>query len=99
MIKVIPDLIPPLKCALNTRDPEIIAIALKVIQKLVLSSDISGDVLVPFYRQLLPIFNMYKTKNWNSGDKFEYSQIRQQVTLKKLGTALVLILVFCCIVA
>jgi hypothetical protein len=83
VIKVIPDLIPPLKSALNTRDPEIIAIALKVIQKLVLSSDISGDVLVPFYRQLLPIFNMYKTKNWNSGDKFEYSQ-RKKLNLGDL---------------
>jgi len=83
VIKVIPDLIPPLKTALNTRDPEIIAIALKVIQKLVLSSDIAGDVLVPFYRQLLPIFNMYKTNNQNLGDKFEYSQ-RKKLNLGDL---------------
>ncbi len=79
VIKVIPDLIPPLKTALNTRDPEIIAIALKVIQKLVLSSELAGDVLVPFYRQLLPIFNMYKNKNSNLGDKFEYSQRKKNV--------------------
>lgn len=78
VIKVIPDLIPPLKTALNTRDPEIITIALKVIQKLVLSSDLAGDVLVPFYRQLLPVFNMYKNKNSNLGDKFEYSQRKKQ---------------------
>lgn len=83
VIKVIPDLIPPLKTALNTRDPEIIAIALKVIQKLVLSSDLAGDVLVPFYRQLLPIFNMYKNKNQNLGDKFEYSQ-RKKLNLGDL---------------
>lgn len=74
IIKVIPDLIPPLKTALNTRDDEIIAVTLKVIQKLVLSSDLAGDVLVPFYRQLLPIFNLYKDKNNNTGDKFEYGQ-------------------------
>lgn len=74
IIKVIPDLIPPLKTALNTRDPEIIAVTLKVIQKLVLSSDLAGDVLVPFYRQLLPIFNLYKNKNSNLGDQFEYGQ-------------------------
>lgn len=78
IIKVIPDLIPPLKTALNTRDPEIIAIALKVIQKLVLSSDLAGDVLVPFYRQLLPIFNLYKNKNSNLGDHYEYSQRKKQ---------------------
>lgn len=83
VIKVIPDLIPPLKTALNTRDPEIISITLKVIQKLVLSSDIAGDVLVPFYRQLLPIFNMYKNKNENLGDKFEYSQ-RKKLNLGDL---------------
>lgn len=83
VIKVIPDLIPPLKTALNTRDPEIIAITLKVIQKLVLSSDLAGDVLVPFYRQLLPIFNMYKNHNSNLGDKFEYSQ-RKKLNLGDL---------------
>ncbi len=78
IIKVIPDLIPPLKSALNTRDPEVIAIALKVIQKLVVSSDLAGDVLVPFYRQILPIFNLYKNKNSNLGDKYEYSQRKKE---------------------
>ena len=47
VVKVIPQLIIPLKTALNTRDVDIIAVALKVIQKLVTSSDLAGEALVP----------------------------------------------------
>jgi len=78
VVKVIPQLILPLKAALNTRDPDIIAVALKVIQKLVLSSDLSGEALVPYYRQLLPIFNLYKNHNSNLGDGIEYGQRKKR---------------------
>jgi len=37
------------------------------VQKLVLSADLVGEALVPYYRQLLPIFNLYKNKNKNIG--------------------------------
>lgn len=40
----------PIKKALNTRDSEIICITLKVIKKLVLSGDMIGEALVPYYR-------------------------------------------------
>lgn len=36
---------------------------LKIIQQLVTSSDLIGPGLVPFYRQLLPVFNAYKMRN------------------------------------
>lgn len=36
--------------ALNTRDPEIIAITLKILQSLVTCSDTIGEALVPYYR-------------------------------------------------
>jgi hypothetical protein len=36
--------------ALNTRDHEIIAIVLKVLQKLVQSGEMIGEALVPYYR-------------------------------------------------
>ena len=39
VLPVIPQLIIPIKTALNTRDPEIIAITLKILQALVTSSD------------------------------------------------------------
>ena len=46
IVKIIPQLILPLKTALNTRDVDIIAVTLKVIQKLVKSSDLAGEALV-----------------------------------------------------
>ncbi len=63
-----------LLAALNTRDPEIIAIILKILQKLVQSGEMIGEALVPYYRQILPIFNLFKNCNINTGDKIDYSQ-------------------------
>jgi hypothetical protein len=83
ILPVIPQLIIPIKTALNTRDPDIIQITLKVIQKLVTSGEMIGEALVPYYRQLLPIFNLYKAKNINLGDKIEYNQ-RKKINLGDL---------------
>ena len=74
VLPVIPQLIIPIKTALNTRDAEIIAITLKILQALVTCSDTIGEALVPYYRQILPIMNLFKTKNLNMGDKIDYSQ-------------------------
>jgi hypothetical protein len=60
--------------ALNTRDPEIICITLKVLQSLVTCSDTIGEALVPYYRQILPVMNLFKSSNANLGDKIQYSQ-------------------------
>lgn len=67
-----------IKAALNTRDGEIISITLKVLQKLVQCADTIGEALVPYYRQILPIFNIYKDKNINLGDMIDYSQRKKQ---------------------
>jgi len=74
VLPVIPQLIIPIKTALNTRDAEIIAITLKVLQALVTCSDTIGEALVPYYRQILPVLNLFKTQNTNIGDKIQYSQ-------------------------
>merc|ERR1711977_682006 len=71
VLPVVPQLIIPIKTALNTRDQEIIATALKVLQALVLSGEMIGEALVPYYRQILPIFNIFKNKNLNLGDLIE----------------------------
>ncbi|XP_037954518.1 parkin coregulated gene protein homolog [Teleopsis dalmanni] len=71
---VIPQLILPLKNALSTKNLEVMCTTLKIIQQLVMSSDLVGPALVPFYRQLLPMFNAYKVKNINCGDKIDYGQ-------------------------
>jgi hypothetical protein len=59
---------------LNTRDPEIVAITLKILQALVTCSDTIGEALVPYYRQILPVLNLFKIRNHNLGDKIDYSQ-------------------------
>jgi len=45
-----------------------------VLQKLALKSPKIGENLVPNYRQLLPILNLFKTANKNLGDVIEYGQ-------------------------
>jgi len=74
ILPVIPQLIIPIKTALNTRDHGVMCIALQLLQKLVLSADLVGEALVPYYRQILPIFNLYKSKNKNMGDGIDYGQ-------------------------
>lgn len=44
----------------------------KILQKLVLSAEMIGEALVPYYRQILPIFNIYKNKNINIGDYIDF---------------------------
>jgi hypothetical protein len=83
VIPVIPQLIIPIKTALNTRDPEIMAITLKILQKLVTCANYVGEALVPYYRQILPIFNIYKLHNKNMGDGIDYSQ-RKKLSLGDL---------------
>lgn len=92
ILPVIPQLIIPIKsnlvdnsAALNTRDPEVISIMLKVLQKLVLSGEMIGEALVPYYRQILPIFNIFRNSNVNIGDHIEYSQ-RKRLNLGDLIT-------------
>ena len=74
IIECIPLIILPLKISLNTRDLEIVAIVCKFIQKLLHTHAEAGKHLVPYYRQLLPIFNIMKNCNKNLGDHIEYNQ-------------------------
>merc|ERR1719473_61857 len=47
---------------------------LPVVPQLVLSGEMIGEALVPYYRQILPIFNIFKNKNLNIGDSIDYGQ-------------------------
>ncbi len=58
---------------------------LKKLQKLVQSGEFIGEALVPYYRQILPMFNLFKRKTCkyfpfcrefvvNIGDKIDYGQ-------------------------
>lgn len=78
VLPVIPQLIIPIRRCLNSRDPEIVCRVLNVIQVLVQCDERIGEALVPYYRQLLPIFNLFKAKNMNIGDGIEYSQRKRE---------------------
>jgi len=83
LLPVVPQLIVPIKTALNTRDPELIATILKVVQVLVLSGEMIGEAMVPYYRQILPVCNIFLNQNMNLGDGMEYGQ-RKRMNLGDL---------------
>lgn len=74
ILPVIPQLIIPIKTSLNSRDPETLCTMLRVLQQLVLSGEMIGEALVPYYRQILPVFNIFRGKNKNIGDAIDYGQ-------------------------
>merc|ERR1711862_58682 len=78
ILPVVPQLIIPIKTALNTRDPEVIVTVLKVMQALVLSAEMVGEALVPYYRQILPVFNIFKSNTKSLYDKTDYAQRKRQ---------------------
>jgi len=78
IVPIVPRLIMPLKNALATKDPAILCVTFKKIQKLVECCPDVGVALVPYFRQLLPVFNIFKNKNFNIGDKIEYSQRKRE---------------------
>jgi len=49
-----------------------------VLQHLVVSGDIVGEALVPYYRQILPILNIFKNWNLNIGDGIDYGQQKRE---------------------
>jgi hypothetical protein len=50
---------------------------LRKLQLLVKCSNDIGEALVAYYRQLLPVLNMFKNKRLNLGDQIDYGQQRQ----------------------
>ena len=76
VLPVIPQLIIPIKTALNTRRPQVIVRVLRVLQKMVQAEEFIGQALVPYYRQILPVLNIFVRNNLNQGDSIDYSQRR-----------------------
>jgi len=94
VLPVIPQLIIPLKTALNTRDKNVLCVILSICQQLILATKNTQDpnepsliaqALVPYYRQLLPVCNLYKNDNENLGDKIQYGQQKNE-TIGELVT-------------
>mmetsp|Transcript_4282 Transcript_4282/g.12475 ORF Transcript_4282/g.12475 Transcript_4282/m.12475 type:complete len:306 (-) Transcript_4282:408-1325(-) len=81
VLPVIPQLIIPIKTALNTRMKPVIVKVLKVLQHLVVCDQgengepgLIGQALVPYYRQILPVLNIFSRNNSNIGDGIDYGQ-------------------------
>merc|ERR1712050_456332 len=74
ILPVVPQLIIPIKKALNTRDQEVMVTTLKVLQALVLSAEMVGEALVPYYRLILPVFNLFKNSTKSTYDAIDYGQ-------------------------
>jgi len=78
ILPVIPQLIIPIKTALNTRNPSVIVKVLNVLQHLVKCDQqgqhLVGQALVPYYRQILPVLNIFIRQNQNLGDQIDYGR-------------------------
>ena len=60
---LLPVIIPPLRRALNTRNPHVICATLKILQLIATCSKESGRGLLTYYKSLLPVFNLFKIMN------------------------------------
>lgn len=49
--------------AINMKNKLVMCNTLKILQELIRSGDMIGEALVPYYRQILPVLNLYKEKN------------------------------------
>jgi len=78
ILPVLPQLIIPIKKALGTKNQEVICNVLKMLQKLIKSNEMIGEAMVPYYRQILPILNLFSQKHLNLGDKIDYSQRKKE---------------------
>ena len=48
-----------------------------------MSAETIGEALVPYYRQILPVLNIFKNQNKNMGDQIDFAQ-RRKVNLGDL---------------
>ncbi|GMH62730.1 hypothetical protein TrLO_g15161 [Triparma laevis f. longispina] len=77
LLPVIPQLILPISKALSTRDTDIICSVLKILQQMMLQNPSIGPAFVPYFRSILPVFNLYFSNANNLGDHFDFNQRRR----------------------
>ncbi|XP_061584222.1 parkin coregulated gene protein-like [Cololabis saira] len=68
IINIVPQLIPHIKNALNTRNDRVMCNTLQVLQHMVMSAHRVGEALVPYFRQILRWFNLFGPKKDNVAD-------------------------------
>ena len=77
LLPVVPQLILPINNALGTREPDIICSVLKILQQMLLQNPSIGQAFVPYFRSILPVFNLFRSREKNMGDAFDYGQRRR----------------------
>lgn len=75
VIECLHRVIPAVRTALDTHESKYIRDALTILQELTQAPGV-GPLLVPYYRQLLPVLNMFKNKRRNLGDDMDFQQNR-----------------------
>ncbi|KAL7025089.1 hypothetical protein ACKWTF_013333 [Chironomus riparius] len=74
ILPVIPKLIIPIKNALNTKNCDIIMATLRIIHHMCICDPCVAEALVPFYRQLLPTFNLFRDFNSKLSGGIDYDR-------------------------
>jgi hypothetical protein len=80
---VVSKLVIPLKKDLNTRDPRIFCCLMQIIQALAKVDSLISEALVPYYRQILPVFQEFLLANIHFGHRIEFGQ-RKKLNLSDL---------------
>uniref|UniRef100_A0ABI7ZSC5 Parkin coregulated n=1 Tax=Felis catus TaxID=9685 RepID=A0ABI7ZSC5_FELCA len=94
ILPVIPQLIIPIKNALNLRNRQVICVTLKVLQHLAVSAEMVGEALVPYYRQILPILNIFKNMNgwcFELSTVLDYTEDSALLILTSHGTSVLIL--------
>jgi hypothetical protein len=69
------NIVQPIKDNLYTRDPSIMKATLLVLTELVRSCPMVATSLVPYFRQILNVCNLFITKRVNCGDRHESGSV------------------------
>ena len=70
----LPKLMPMLRTALVTKHPEVVLAGLQFLRELALCDPAVGAALVPYFRLVLGVVNIFVGKRNNLGDAFDYQQ-------------------------
>lgn len=90
ILPVVPQLIMPIKAALNTNHRKTVSRVLLVIMHLARSAPYIGEALVPYYRQILPVFRsvLLLDPRSNLGDQIDYGQQKRENLIDLVNEAL-----------
>ncbi|TYZ67858.1 hypothetical protein PybrP1_003289 [[Pythium] brassicae (nom. inval.)] len=75
LVECLHRVVPAVRQALDTHESALMRDALAILQELTRAPGV-GPLLVPYYRQLLPVLNQFRNKRRNLGDGMDFQQHR-----------------------